>query len=73
MFVRVTSTPKSPRRSVKVVSSVRQGLKVRQVMIHHVGIATDDAEVEKLKKLGYEFIELEKQRVEAASGQRSFF
>ena len=46
MFVRITSTPKSPRKSVKVVASIREGLKVRQ----HVGIASNEAEIEKLKR-----------------------
>jgi hypothetical protein len=55
MFIRVTSTPKSLRKSVKVVESVREGLKVRQVMVHHLGIAADDNEIEKLKALGRNF------------------
>lgn len=62
MFVRVTSTPNSPRKSVKVVNSVREGLKVRQVIVHHVGIACDALEVEKLKHLGQDFIEQERQK-----------
>lgn len=62
MFVRVTSTPNSPRKSVKVVNSVREGLKVRQTIVHYVGIASEASEVEKLKQLGYDFIEQERQR-----------
>jgi transposase len=71
MFVRVTSTPKSPRKSVKVVASIRDGLKVRQKMIHHVGIANDDTEVEKLKLLGYEFIAKAKHQAVIESGQHT--
>ncbi len=71
MFVRVTSTPKSPRKSVKVVASIREGLKVRQQMVHHVGIATNEAEIEKLKLLGYEFIAKAKRQAEIESGQQA--
>lgn len=68
MFVRVTSTPNSPRKSVKVVNSVREGLKVRQHIIHHVGIASDASEIEKLKQLGHDFIEQERQK-QALNGE----
>src|SRR3990167_5511517 len=73
MYIRVTSTPKSPRKSVKVVESIREGFKVKQVMIHHVGIASTDAEIDKLKQLGLEFIAHEQLRREKASGQLSLF
>ena len=39
MFVRVKSTPNSPRKSVQLVESVRQGDKVKQKIVRHVGIA----------------------------------
>lgn len=73
MFVRVTRTPNSPRQSVKVVASVRDGLKVRQVMLHHVGIASSEDEVEKLKQLGREFIAQEQLRQERESKQGLLF
>lgn len=73
MYVRVTSTPNSPRKSVKVVESVREGLKVKQVMIHHVGIAANESEIEKLKLLGREFIACEQLKREESSGQPSLF
>lgn len=72
MYVRVTATPNSPRKSIKVVESIREGLKVKQVMIHHVGVATDDSEIEKLKQLGKQFIAEEQIRREKASLQLSF-
>ena len=71
MYVRVTATPKSPRKSVKVVASVREGLKVRQQMIYHVGIAANDAEIEKLKRLAYEYIAKQENLAELESGQQS--
>ena len=55
MFIRVKTTPNSPRRSVQLVESVRSGGKVRQRIVRHVGIAMDDDELVRLKELG-EFI-----------------
>jgi len=51
MFVRVKSTPNSPRKSVQIVESVRDGEKVKQRIVRHVGIAMDDQELEQLKIL----------------------
>ncbi len=51
MFVRVKSTPNSPRQSVQLVESIRQGKKVKQKIVRHVGIAMDDDELGKLKEL----------------------
>ena len=73
MYIRVTSTPKSPRKSVKVVESIREGLKVKQVMIHHVGVASTEAEIAKLKKMGLEFIAQEELRREQSTKQLSLF
>lgn len=73
MFVRVTSTPNSPRKSVKVVHSFREGGKVKQKLICHVGIASDESEIEKLKQLGEEFIAKDKAMKEARSPQTSIF
>lgn len=71
MFIRITSTKNSPRKSVKVVESIREGYKVKQVMLLHVGIASDDSEIEKLKQLGQAFIAEEQLRREEASPQSS--
>ena len=73
MFIRTTSTPNSPRKSVKIVESVREGLKVEQVMLHHVGIASNEEEIEKLKQLGLEFIAQEQARRQRDSKQLSLF
>ena len=51
MFVRVKSTPNSPRKSVQIVHSERLGSKVKQKIIKHVGVACDDKELEELKLL----------------------
>ncbi len=51
MFVRIKSTPNSPRKSVQIVKSVRTGEKVRQTIVRHVGIAADDGELQQLRDL----------------------
>ncbi|MEA3331564.1 MAG: IS1634 family transposase, partial [Campylobacterota bacterium] len=51
MFIRVKSTPNSPRKSVQIVHSERIGSKVKQKIIKHVGVALDDKELEELKAL----------------------
>ena len=51
MFVRVKSTPNSPRKSVQIVESLRDGDKVKQRIVRYVGVAMDDQELEKLKDL----------------------
>jgi len=62
MFVRVKSTPNSPRKSVQIVHSHRVGSKVKQKIIKHVGVALDDKELEELKAMANALkIELEAQ------------
>jgi len=51
MFVRVKSTPNSPRKSIQIVQSIRKGDAVSQKIVRHVGIAMDDSELEQLKLL----------------------
>jgi transposase len=60
MFIRIKSTPKSPRKSIQIVESKRVGGKVKQRIIKHVGVAANDEELEELKLLANKFkIELE--------------
>ena len=61
MFVRVKSTPNSPRQSVQIVQSVRIGDKVKQKIVRYVGIAMDDDELAQLKVLA----EVVKAKIEA--------
>ena len=56
MFIRVKSTPNSPRRSVQVVESVRSAEAVRQRIVRHMGIALDADEEAKLRAMADEFI-----------------
>ena len=51
MFVRVKTTPNSPRKSVQIVSSVRVDGNVKQKIVRHVGIAMDEEELARLKEL----------------------
>ena len=51
MFIRVKSTPNSPRKSIQIVHSQRVGSKVKQKIIKHVGVAFDDNELQELKSL----------------------
>ena len=49
MFVRVKKTPNSPRKSVQIVHSFREGDRVRQRIVKHIGVAQNDEELEELK------------------------
>lgn len=51
MFVRVKTSPNSPKKSVQIVESIRDGAKVKQKIIRHVGTALDDQELSALKDL----------------------
>jgi transposase len=56
MYIRVNSTPNSPRKSIQIVESKREGTKVQQKIVRYVGIATDEDELDKLKAYGEEII-----------------
>ncbi|HED37039.1 MAG TPA: IS1634 family transposase [Ignavibacteria bacterium] len=58
MFVRVKSSPNSPKRSVQIVQSVRKGKSVSQRILRHVGTAFNGKELDRLKDLA-EFIKAE--------------
>ena len=51
MFVRVKTTPNSPKKAIQIVESVRRGKRISQKIIRHIGYATDDDELLKLKML----------------------
>lgn len=64
MFVRVKTTPNSPRKSVQIVESNRKGGKISQKIVRHVGIAMDDKEERQLRDMAIEIIaKLERQRI----------
>ena len=51
MFIRTKTSPNSPRKSVQIVESVRDGNLVRQRIVRHVGIALNETELEQLLEL----------------------
>lgn len=51
MFIRTKTTPNSPRKSVQIVESYRQGDRTRQRILRHIGIAEDDEHLRRLKDL----------------------
>ena len=51
MFIRVKTTPNSPRKSVQIVESFRVDNKVKQKIVKHIGVALDDYELNELKLL----------------------
>lgn len=55
MFIRVKTTPNSPKKSVQIVKSIRSGKSVSQKIVRHVGTALNEEELVKLKSLA-EFI-----------------
>lgn len=74
MFVRVKSTPNSPRKSVQIVASSRtKSGKVSQKILRHVGVAMDDREEQKLRDLAYEIIAKLKKEQEEQSPQLNLF
>jgi transposase len=57
MFIRTKTTPNSPRQSVQIVEGYRDKAgKVKQRIVHYVGIARHEDELEKLKAYGEELI-----------------
>lgn len=73
MFIRVKTTPNSPRKSVQIVEAVRSGATVKQKIVHHVGIALDEREEQKLKDYGLELIAKIAAKREKEAAQQSLF
>jgi hypothetical protein len=73
MYIRINKTPNSPRKSIQIVESIRQGDKVRQKIVRYVGIAMDDREEHKLKDLANESIAKIMAEREIEAAQQSLF
>jgi len=73
MYLRIKTTPNSPRKSVQIVESVRVGDKVKQKIVRHVGIANNDWEEQKLKDYGDELIAQITVQREKEAAQQSLF
>ncbi len=51
MYIRIKTTPNSPKKSVQIVESQRFGNKVTQRIVRHVGTAMDEDELKRLQEL----------------------
>jgi hypothetical protein len=51
MFIRIKTTPNSPKKAVQIVESVRDGDRVKQRIIRHIGQAEHEKEIDKLIEL----------------------
>jgi len=56
MFVRTKTSKNSPRKTVQIVSNQRVGTKVKQIIIRHVGVGSDEQEIQQLKLLAQKII-----------------
>ena len=73
MFIRVKTNPNSPRKSIQICENIRSGSKIKQRIVHYVGIALDEREEQKLKDYGAELIQKITAERAAASSQQSLF
>ena len=73
MYIRVKTTPNSPRKSIQIVESIRIGKKVKQKIVHHVGVALDEHEEQKLRDYGLELIAKITANREKNAPQKSLF
>lgn len=73
MFIRVKTNSNSPRKSVQICENMRVGNKIKQRIVHYVGIALDDAEEQKLKNYAQTLIQKITAERAAASPQQSLF
>jgi hypothetical protein len=68
MYIRVKTTPNSPRKSIQIVEGERVGNKVKQKIVHHVGIALDEREEQQLKDYAQQLIaKIETRRLNESS------
>ena len=52
MFIRVTTAPGSSRKTVQLVESARSGKQASKRIVRHIGVARNQAELDKLMELG---------------------
>jgi hypothetical protein len=72
MFIRVKSTSNSPRKSIQICENHRVKDKIKQKIVHYVGIAIDEREEKKLRDYAHELIaKLTVQRAQT-SHQKTF-
>ena len=71
MFIR--SKPYGTRQRVQIIENIREGDKVRQHIVRHVGVAHDEGEVAQLKQYAETLIIKIKAERAKASGQGNLF
>ena len=57
MYIRVKTSPKTNKQSIQIVESIRDGKKVSQKIILHVGQAISGHEADRLKVLAAQLLE----------------
>jgi hypothetical protein len=70
VFVRIKTSPNSPRKGVQICENERINGKVRQRIIRHIGVAMNDGELQDLKNLATALIP---QLIQETSGMRPLF
>lgn len=73
MFLRVKTTPNSPRRSIQICETYRKNGAVKQRIVHYAGIAQDEEEEQKLKDYGAALIAKITAERERNNPQQSLF
>lgn len=51
MFIRIKPSSKPNKKKIQICESIRQGSKIKQVIVRHVGVAHDENELIELKRL----------------------
>lgn len=63
MFIRIKASSNENHKKVQLVENIRQGNKVHQKIVRHIGTATDDLELEHLTRLAqYSKAKIEEER-----------
>ena len=73
MFIRTKSLPNSPRKTIQIVESVRNGKSVSQRIVQYIGVASDDEALAKIKLLAKQVIESLEQERKDSDPQRELF
>jgi transposase len=73
MYIRTKSSPNSPRKTVQIVESVRNGKSVSQRIVQYIGVASDDDALAKLLLLAKQVMERLEQDIKDNDPQRLLF
>jgi len=73
MYIRTKSSPNSPRKSVQIVESVRNGKSVSQRIVQYIGVASDSDALDKLQLLAKQVLETIEQERKNNNPQKKLF